>query len=231
VHESPAGVVAGGGDRGRARLSRRPAAAGPRRRSKQFGRIVRSFVLILTRNNGSELKTVQGVEWGGNGRIRCNKQYRRAVGTHYWLTRIHPADYSPRYQRNGSLRAGIMILYHLRIYRRTQLLQLATTGRKGLLEHGHRRRIRRGRRIFQGLPAGPEQRTLPPIPPGPQYLPKTTRRTEQRTELAKEHCSKQTTRQSDLPGSGPTCQTCLRSEIERLDTAVVTLPSLYECTG
>jgi len=27
--------------------------------------IVRSFVLILTRNNGSELKTVQGVGWGG----------------------------------------------------------------------------------------------------------------------------------------------------------------------
>ena len=29
-----------------------------------------------------------------------------------------------------------------------------TTGRLGLLEHGHRRSIRRGRRTFQGLRAG-----------------------------------------------------------------------------
>ncbi len=36
-------------------------ALGPR----EHGFIVRSFVLILTRNNGSELKTVQGVGWGG----------------------------------------------------------------------------------------------------------------------------------------------------------------------
>ncbi len=52
---------------------------------------------------------------------------------------------------------------------RTQLLRLATTGRTGLLDHGQRRRIRRGRRTFQGLRARPEQRTPPLYPPGPQY--------------------------------------------------------------
>ncbi len=71
-----------------------------------------------------------------------------------------------------------------------------TTGRQGLLEHGQRRSIRRGRRTvygttgrteqrrcsgrrrravgtagpFEGLRADREQRTPPSTPPGPQYL-------------------------------------------------------------
>jgi hypothetical protein len=84
-------------------------------------------------------------------RIRRN-EYRRAVRMHYGPTRIHQAGYSPRHRRDGI--AGTTIIYHLRIYRWTLSLSVMTTGRLGLLEHGHRRRIRQGRRTFQGLRAG-----------------------------------------------------------------------------
>ncbi len=84
-------------------------------------------------------------------RIRQWK-YRRAVGTHYGPTRIHPADYSPRHRRDG--RAGTTMLYRHRIYRRAQPLQVVTTGLTGLLEYGQRRRIRRGRRTFKDCGPG-----------------------------------------------------------------------------
>jgi hypothetical protein len=41
-------------------------------------------------------------------RLILRKKYRRAVGTHYGLTRMHQAGFSPRYQRDG--RAGTTIL-------------------------------------------------------------------------------------------------------------------------
>ncbi len=46
------------------------------------------------------------------------------------------------------------ILFQFRIYRETHSLSVMTTGRTELLEHGHRRRIRRGRKTLQGLRAG-----------------------------------------------------------------------------
>jgi hypothetical protein len=79
-------------------------------------------------------------------------KYRRAVGTHYGPTRIHQADYSPRHRRDG--RAGTTILYHLRICRRAEPLQGATTGRTGLREYG----------------------ATPSYPPGQQDLSGTTGR-------------------------------------------------------
>ena len=80
----------------------------------------------------------------------------RAVGTHYAPTRIHWADYSLCHRRDGS--AGTTIHYHLRIHRgRTQSLSVMTTGRRELLKHGHRRRIRRGRRTFPGTTGRTEQ--------------------------------------------------------------------------
>ncbi len=77
----------------------------------------------------------------------------RAVGTHwhYWPTRIHRAE-SLRHRRDR--RSDTRILCHLRNYRWTQSLSVMTTGRPGLLEHGHRRSISRGSRTFQGLRAG-----------------------------------------------------------------------------
>jgi hypothetical protein len=57
-----------------------------------------------------------------------------------------------------------------------------TTGRLGLLEHGHRRRIRRGRRTFSGTTGRTEQRTPPPNPLGPQYLSGITGRPELHSE-------------------------------------------------
>jgi hypothetical protein len=45
------------------------------------------------------------------------------------------------------------MLYHLRIYSRTHSISVMTTGRTELLEHGQRRRIRKGCRTFQELRA------------------------------------------------------------------------------
>ena len=103
-----------------------------------------------------------------------------------------------------------------------------TTGRPGRLEHGQRRRTRRGRRpvhettsrpkqrtpppirrrrgIFQGLLACREQRAPPPIPPRMQYLLR-----DYWQDGAADGLSQSTPRHVDesttLPsGSGPTCQ-------------------------
>jgi hypothetical protein len=73
---------------------------------------------------------------------------RRAVGTHHGPTRIHLADYSLRHRRDGN--AGTTILYHLRNRRRPHSSSGMTAGRRELLEDGHRRRFRRGRRTFRG---------------------------------------------------------------------------------
>ena len=66
------------------------------------------------------------------------------------------ADCSLRHRRDGS--AGTTILYHLRIYRRPHSSLVMTAGRRDLLEHGRRRRIRRGRRTFRGTTDRTEQR-------------------------------------------------------------------------
>ena len=88
--------------------------------------------------------------------VRCpGLGARLAVGTHYGPTGIHWADYSPRNRRDGS--AGTTMLYHLHIDSLAHSLSVMTTGRQELLEHGHRRRFRRGRRsgrTFQGLLVG-----------------------------------------------------------------------------
>ncbi len=47
-----------------------------------------------------------------------------------------------------------------------------TTGRPGLLEHGHRSRTRWGRRAVYGTIGLQEQRTQLPNPQGQQYLPR-----------------------------------------------------------
>ncbi len=113
-------------------------------------------------------------------RIR-HKEYRVAVGTRYGPTRIHQACYSPRHRRDG--RADTTILYHLRIYLRTQPQPVSTTG----LEHGQRRRSRRGRRTVHRTTGRPEQRTPLPNPPGPQDCPGTTGWLEQQTLLQLPH--------------------------------------------
>ncbi len=119
------------------------------------------------------------------------KEYRRTVGTHYGLTRIHQAEFSLCYRRDG--RAGTTILQLVSAsYNRTKALP-SDYGPAGLLEQGQRRSIRRSSRTvlldygleeaassrrravgttgpFQGPRADPEQRTPPSIPPGLQYL-------------------------------------------------------------
>ena len=65
------------------------------------------------------------------------------------------ADYSLRHQRDGN--AGTTILYHLRICRRPHSSSMMTAGRPELLEDGHRRRFRRGRRTFRGTTGRTEQ--------------------------------------------------------------------------
>ena len=54
--------------------------------------------------------------------------------------------------------AGTTILYHLHIRRRQHSSSVMTAGRRELLEDGHRRRFRRGRRTFQGTTGQTEQR-------------------------------------------------------------------------
>ena len=66
------------------------------------------------------------------------------------------ADYSLRHRRDGN--AGTTILYHHRIYRRQHSSSVMTAGRMELLEDGHRRRFRRGRRTFRGTTGRTEQR-------------------------------------------------------------------------
>ena len=69
---------------------------------------------------------------------------------------IHMADYSLRRRMDGN--AGTTILYHPRIYRRQHSSSVMTAGRRELLEDGHRRRFRRGRRTFRGTTGRTEQR-------------------------------------------------------------------------
>ena len=57
-------------------------------------------------------------------------------------------DYRLCHRRDGM--AGTTILYHLRIYRRPHSPSGTPAGRRELLEDGHRRRFRRGRRTFRG---------------------------------------------------------------------------------
>ena len=69
------------------------------------------------------------------------------------------AEYSLRHRRDGN--AGTTILYHLRICRRQQAQHsssVMTAGRRELLEDGHSRRFRRGRRTFRGTTGRTEQR-------------------------------------------------------------------------
>ena len=84
----------------------------------------------------------------------------RAVGTHHGPTRIHLADYNLLHRRDGrDCNDGTTILYHPRIYRRCQhSFSGMTAGRRELLEHGHRCRIRRSRRTFRGTTGRTEQR-------------------------------------------------------------------------
>ena len=83
----------------------------------------------------------------------------RAVGTHHGPTRIHLADYSLRHRRDYN--AGTTMLYHPRNYRRQHSSSVMTAGCRELLEHGHRRRIRRSRRTFRGTTGRTEQRADP----------------------------------------------------------------------
>ena len=71
---------------------------------------------------------------------------------------MHWDYYSPRHRRDGN--AGTTILFQLRIYRLTHSQSVMTIGRTELLdsEHGHRRRIRWGRRTFPGITGRTEQR-------------------------------------------------------------------------
>ena len=55
------------------------------------------------------------------------------------------ADYSLRHRRDGN--AGTTILYHLRMCCRPHSSSVMTAGRRELLEHGHRRRIRRSNSV------------------------------------------------------------------------------------
>ena len=66
------------------------------------------------------------------------------------------AEYSLRHRRDGN--AGTTILFHLRIYRRPHSSSVMIAGRRELLEDGHRRRFRRGRRTFRGTTGRTEQR-------------------------------------------------------------------------
>ena len=75
---------------------------------------------------------------------------RRAVGTHHWPTRIHLADYSLRHRRDGNADTTMLYPSHPRNYRRHHSSSVMTAGRRELLEHGHRRSIRRGSRTFRG---------------------------------------------------------------------------------
>ena len=80
------------------------------------------------------------------------------------------AGYSLRHRRDGN--AGTTILYHLHNRDRLHSSSVMTAGSRELLEDGHRRRIRRGRRTSRG----------------------TTGRTEQRADYAGVHRGKRTTR-------------------------------------
>ena len=103
-----------------------------------------------------------------------------------------------------------MILYHFRIYRRAQPLQVAITGRTGLLEHGHAAASVGAAGPLQGLRAWPEQQTPPPILLGLQYFPGITGRTDQRADYDGVYRGTRTTRSRDLPGSGPKRQSDAR---------------------
>ena len=58
----------------------------------------------------------------------------------------------------GDGNAGTTILYHLRNRRRPHSSSGMTAGRRELLEDGHRRRFRLGRRTFRGTTGRMEQR-------------------------------------------------------------------------
>jgi hypothetical protein len=69
--------------------------------------------------------TVSWTSWNCDPMIcMCQCDYRLAVGTHYWQTRAHWADYSPRYWKD--CRAGTTILHHLLMYSRTHSLLVMT---------------------------------------------------------------------------------------------------------
>ncbi len=157
-------------------------------------------------------------------RIRC-KEYRRAVGTHYGPTRRYQAGYSPRHRRAG--RAGTLILCHLRIRRTKAPLgddygparscwsmgNAAAparavgpfTGLRAGLSSGRRRRAAGAAgpsRDFQGLRAGPEQRTPTRTPPGPQYLSRDYGPDESAERLCRSTTRQADTRPRDLSGAG-----------------------------
>ena len=59
-------------------------------------------------------------------------------------------------RRDGN--AGTTMLYHPRIYLRPHSSSVMTVGRRELLDDGHCRRFRRGRRTFRGTTGRTEQR-------------------------------------------------------------------------
>ena len=63
-------------------------------------------------------------------------------------------DYGPRHRRDGNLKAGTTILYHLRIYRRPHSSSRMTAGRQGLLGMGTAAASAGAAGPSQGLRAG-----------------------------------------------------------------------------
>ena len=80
--------------------------------------------------------------------MKLEEQSGRTTGRleYTWPTTTHAIG--------GTAALALRYSYHLRIDCSTHSLSVMTTGRLELLEHGHRRRIRWGRRTFQGLLAG-----------------------------------------------------------------------------
>ena len=83
------------------------------------------------------------------------------------------ADYSLRHRRDGN--AGTTILYHLRNYRSLHSSSVITAVRRELLEDGHRRRIRRGRRTFHATFGSGPMRQSDERDSEPDYLQRPTR--------------------------------------------------------
>ncbi len=160
---------------------------------------------------------------GGVFRRILRKKYRRAVGTHYWPTRIRRAGSSLCHRRDG--RAGTTILQIVSAPDvRTKALP-TDYGPAGLPEQGQRRRIRQSRRIFNETTGRRKQRVAAAELSVPQDLSKDygpTGSSERRSRLCRGrstckelragtdppdgyagvHSGKRTTLPRELPGAG-----------------------------